>query len=90
MADDLPAVGVLEPKAMVPPRPDLAAEVEPASWKEGEHLNPHRRAVFVAAGRAWPALGRNYLRGECYAGPDPTLTISELGDTMANLGSIFF
>lgn len=54
MADDLRAGGVLEPIAMVPPRPDLAAEKEPASWKEGEHLNPSRRAVFVVAGRAWP------------------------------------
>ncbi|GAB1292964.1 SHC SH2 domain-binding protein 1 [Apodemus speciosus] len=35
MANDFRAGGVLEPKAMVPPRPDLAAEVEPASWKEG-------------------------------------------------------
>ncbi|XP_038951199.1 SHC SH2 domain-binding protein 1 isoform X1 [Rattus norvegicus] len=35
MADDLQAGVVLEPDAMVPPRPELAAEEEPASWKEG-------------------------------------------------------
>ncbi|XP_021075334.1 SHC SH2 domain-binding protein 1 [Mus pahari] len=35
MADDLPAGGVLESIAMVPPRPDLAAAKEPAPWKEG-------------------------------------------------------
>lgn len=35
MADDLQAGLVLEPDAMVPLRPELAAEEEPASWKEG-------------------------------------------------------
>lgn len=77
MADDLQAGVVLEPDAMVPPRPELAAEEEPASWKEGEHLSPRRRAVrWLPPGLA--SLRTRSLLGEWCAGLGPSLTLRPL------------
>lgn len=66
MAGELKSGALLNPEAMVPASPDLAAEEDPASRQEGEYFSPRRRTVSTAAG------GR--LRGELCQ-PAPTRDI---------------
>lgn len=59
MAGELKSGALLDPEAMVPASPDLAAEEDPASRQEGEHFSPRRRTVSTAAGgrpSAWGAV----------------------------------
>lgn len=65
MAGELREGGaLLDPEAMVPASPDLAAEEDPESRQEGEHFSPRWRAVLASAHSRPPS--REVLWPESY------------------------